>query len=163
MRNSLDTYERLLLAAKTYRNAMLSLASATSEFASALEECARQKGAAHTAQPEQPSSLPPFGLDDARSEGQSDKDKGEDADVPAGDLSGSMGEINGEVVEERSSGEKLMAAAGLHHVMSNQQQLLVSGLSQTSDHGRLADLAVLHDPVRHVLQVFRDPPAREVR
>jgi hypothetical protein len=57
---------------------MLQLANASANFACALEECARQKGAATER----------------------------------------MG-------EESSAGEKLLAAAGLHHLMSNHEQVLV--------------------------------------
>ena len=45
LRQSLASFEGLLTTAKAYRNAMLALATATAAFASALEECARQKGA----------------------------------------------------------------------------------------------------------------------
>lgn len=111
MRESLDTYENLLRAAKTYRNAMMALATATSEFASALEDCARQKGAAYT--PEPSTSKHPVGIPD---------------NIPGLD---SEETVHDESAEEEtgpttSPSERLMAAAGLHHVMSNQQQLLVS-------------------------------------
>ena len=122
MRNSLDTYERLLSAAKAYRNAMLSLASATSNFASALEDCARQKGAASPPKPAQSSrhGTVPATLfqqsqvqqDDIRSNGEVGQD--------------SLEQDKEEEESTTTSGERLLAAAGLHHVMSNQQQLLVS-------------------------------------
>lgn len=112
MRDSLDTYDNLLKAAKVYRNAMIALATATSDFASALEDCARQKGAAYTPQPSTskhynvgiPEDLP-----------------GLDSEEPVQDESGEA-----EAGPTTSPSERLMAAAGLHHVMSNQQQLLVS-------------------------------------
>lgn len=109
MRESLNTYDNLLKAAKVYRNAMMALATATSEFASALEDCARQKGAAYTPQPS--TSKHPLGIPE---------------DIPGLD---SEEAIHAESAEadsgpSTSPSERLMAAAGLHHVMSNQQQLL---------------------------------------
>jgi hypothetical protein len=119
MRDSLDTYHNLLQAAKAYRNAMLALATATSDFASALEDCARQKGAAYTPEPSTSASRRPYhaGIPD---------------DLPGLDNYDSGREEEHEVEEEEDTGpktspsERLMAAAGLHHVMSNQQQLVVS-------------------------------------
>ena len=119
MRNSLDTYERLLSAAKAYRNAMLSLASATSNFASALEDCARQKGAASSPKPAQAvrHTAVAATLFDQQHENEtkSNGDGGQDSFEQDKDEEGT----------NTTSGEKLLAAAGLHHVMSNQQQLLV--------------------------------------
>ena len=110
MRNSLETYERLLLTAKGYRNAMLALASATSNFASALETCARQKGAAHPPRPTANSSNSSALLEE------------EDTRVEEANQ-GENGNERQHV--DSAAGERLMAAAGLHHMMSNQQQLLV--------------------------------------
>ncbi|EPQ27638.1 uncharacterized protein PFL1_04776 [Pseudozyma flocculosa PF-1] len=45
LRNSLNAYEKLLTSAKAYTNTMLAMAKASSDFACALEECARVKGA----------------------------------------------------------------------------------------------------------------------
>lgn len=111
MRDSLDTYDNLLKAAKVYRNAMLALATATSDFASALEDCARQKGAAYTPQPS--TSKHPVGIPESIPGLDSEETlQDESAEAEAGPTT--------------SPSERLMAAAGLHHVMSNQQQLLVS-------------------------------------
>lgn len=111
MRDSLDTYDNLLKSAKVYRNAMLALATATSEFASALESCARQKGAAYTPQPS--TSKHPLGIP---------------GDIPGLDSEETVHDDSAEADTgpTTSPSERLMAAAGLHHVMSNQQQLLVS-------------------------------------
>lgn len=111
MRDSLDTYDNLLKTAKVYRNAMLALATATSEFASALESCARQKGAAYTPQPS--TSKRPLGIP---------------GDIPGLDSEETVHDDSAEADTgpTTSPSERLMAAAGLHHVMSNQQQLLVS-------------------------------------
>lgn len=111
MRDSLDTYDNLLKSAKVYRNAMLALATATSEFASALESCARQKGAAYTPQPS--TSKRPLGIP---------------GDIPGLDSEETVHDDSAEADTgpTTSPSERLMAAAGLHHVMSNQQQLLVS-------------------------------------
>ena len=112
MRESLHTYDNLLKAAKVYRNAMMALATATSDFASALEDCARQKGAAYTPQPTT-SKHYPVGIPEDL--------PGLDSDDPVQDESGEA-----DSGPTTSPSERLMAAAGLHHVMSNQQQLLVS-------------------------------------
>lgn len=138
MRNSLDTYERLLAAAKQYRNAMLALASATSNFASALEDCARQKGATHpparsaattatggaplSAASSLASSLVLDSSDDARSSTSGSRLGHDDS----GELSNAL-DGEGDLHADSAPGERLMAASGLHHMMSNQQQLLVSG------------------------------------
>ncbi|PWZ00436.1 hypothetical protein BCV70DRAFT_199715 [Testicularia cyperi] len=45
LRNSLSAYEALLSSAKAYTSAMLAMAKASSDFACALEACARVKGA----------------------------------------------------------------------------------------------------------------------
>jgi uncharacterized protein YlxW (UPF0749 family) len=45
LRNSLNAYETLLSASKTYTQALLSLSSASSDLACALETCSRLKGA----------------------------------------------------------------------------------------------------------------------
>ncbi|KAL7008930.1 hypothetical protein EMMF5_001677 [Cystobasidiomycetes sp. EMM_F5] len=112
MRNSLDTYERLLNAAKVYRNAMLALATATSNFASALEDCARQKGANQTKQQrQQPPNLGHTVLVD---------------DLDGKDSASKHEDMAEDEQESAAASERLMAAAGLHHVMSNQQQLLAS-------------------------------------
>lgn len=141
MRESLDTYENLLKAAKVYRNAMMALATATSEFASALEDCARQKGAAYTPQPS--TSKHPVGLPE--------NIPGLDSEETVHDASAEE-----ETGPTTSPSERLMAAAGLHHVMSNQQQLLVS--YDMSDHSAImpTDDALRRIPfsVRHLLQIF---------
>lgn len=114
MRDSLETYDNLTKAAKAYRNAMLALATATSDFASALEDCARQKGAAYIPEPTSSKQHPvgiPEDLPGLDSEG-----KGQDDSA----------EVEADAGPATSPSERLMAAAGLHHVMSNQQQLLVS-------------------------------------
>lgn len=119
MRNSLDTYERLLNAAKVYRNTMMALATATSNFASALEDCARQKGAGQSPPPQQqtqPGSLAESILLDA-----AERRELEEQEVKSNGHDDFLSPLEGV-----SSGEKLLAAAGLHHVMSNHQQLLVS-------------------------------------
>lgn len=115
MRDSLDTYDNLLKAAKVYRNAMMALATATSEFASALEDCARQKGAAYTPQPSNSKHSYPVGIPEDLPGLDS-----EEHDQPVQDES-----AEAEAGPTTSPSERLMAAAGLHHVMSNQQQLLV--------------------------------------
>ena len=101
---------------------MMALASATSGFASALEDCARQKGAGHcppsqnTTHSTQPGSLAGSVMLDA-----TERREYGDETVSNGHHDDFMSPLDGV-----SSGEKLLAAAGLHHVMSNQQQLLVS-------------------------------------
>lgn len=121
MRDSLDTYDHLLKAAKAYRNAMLALATATSDFASALEDCARQKGAAFV--PEPSTSHHPLGLPDHLPGLDSDETPHSTDEEEEGDNT-----------PKTAPAERLMAAAGLHHVMSNQQQLLVRALDPS---GRL--------------------------
>lgn len=71
LRESVAAYEQLLATAKGYRNALITLSSASTALAGALGECARVKG--------------------------------------AGD-----------------SGENLMAASGLHYMIANSGQVLVS-------------------------------------
>jgi hypothetical protein len=113
LRSSLAAYENLLTSAKAFRSAMLQLAGASANFASSLEDCARQKGAA-TERP------------------------GEDS----------------------SSGEQLLAAAGLHHLMCNHEQVLVCSilfLFPRHEYPEADDLSLLSGQSNVLHQEFEIP------
>lgn len=105
---SLEAFENLLLSAKAYRNCMLALAKATSEFAGALEECARQKGANGPPSGSNASAArnrrrpPAFGANGLEEYSDSSEEAEEEAQG-----------------DSTSAGEKLMAASALHHLMGN--------------------------------------------
>jgi hypothetical protein len=105
---------------------MLALASATSNFASALEDCARQKGAAHAPTQSRNAAAGPSHATAYRTNGGGEAEENDEDDGDA--LQGQQADLtlNENQYASSAAGERLMAAAGLHHVMSNQQQLLVS-------------------------------------
>ena len=103
---SVFAYEALLSSAKAYRNAMLALASATSQFAAALEECGRQKGA----------QGPPL----AQRNASTSKVNGFGSTAESFVLDDSD-----EVPVKANAGEQLMAASALHHLMGNRASCML--------------------------------------
>jgi len=114
---SLDAYEHLLSSAKQYRNCMMALAKATSDFAASLEECARQKGA------NGPSST--AGISSNSTARKRSAAAGFGANGLMTEDSYGSDEIDQEAEDRESTspGEKLMAASALHHLMGNRRFL----------------------------------------
>lgn len=107
---SLTAFELLLNSAKEYRKCMMALAKATSDFAAALEECARQKGANGPSAAADNKKQPAFGMNGMEDSSGSDDTGDRDSQV-----------------DSASSGEKLMAASALHYLMGNRMLSLASG------------------------------------
>lgn len=111
LRDSLSAYETLLSSAKAFRLAMMSLSSATAQFATALEGCARMKGAQGW----------------SGYEGRKKQAKGKLGIVPGFDANGD--EVSEDEAEGLSAAERLLAASGLHYLTANHEQVLVSAQS----------------------------------
>lgn len=127
LRESVETFEVMLTAAKGYRSALMALSSATSTFAKALEDCARLKGA------QAPPSLVPsapdgFGSSSAASSSHSRLHDFFNSACAGSDLHDGMSSpgADGEDGEKLNPGERLMAASGLHFMTANLEQVLVS-------------------------------------
>ncbi|PHH80439.1 hypothetical protein CDD82_1738 [Ophiocordyceps australis] len=124
---SQDAYAELLASAKTYRRALATLSTAASAFACALEACARLNEArAH-----------PVGPSVAAS-----------AAVPAAAAAAtpSLSSPNGPSPAARAAptADTLLAAAGLHHLVANHQQILSETVYRSFEVPLLHDLDRWH-------------------
>ncbi|CAH7670732.1 hypothetical protein BY996DRAFT_6897698 [Phakopsora pachyrhizi] len=135
LRESVDTFDAMLSAAKNYRSSLMALSTATSSFAKCLEDCARLKGA----RSDQSFNINPTrnNNSDYQSDLLNDRHQfhsnsfGQASDQSNNKIPASSKASNFDAIDDQSenqsnltSAQRLMAASGLHFMTANLEQVL---------------------------------------